>query len=149
MAKVTLHPMLLGISGKIGSIVFYSYRNNQYARRYVIPKNPNTPAQKSRRELFAEAVNKWQNLPEHKKSRWNNDARNQAISGYNLFISVYLGSKTPSEEEKTGISDAILLYQIRSHSVYDKRLSLSRKSRETAPQSSRRSTIRVESQTCR
>jgi hypothetical protein len=146
MAKVILHPMILGISGKIGSLVFYSYRNNQYVRRYVIPKNPNTPAQRSRRELFGEAVNKWQNLKGYKKDQWNSNARNKRMSGYNLFISTRLSSE-PSEREESGVYEDVLSYHIQSHSVYDKAWLLPCKSTHWLSPSDNCSVIRVESQT--
>ena len=118
MAKVTLHPMIRSISGKVGMLVFYTSRNNQYARRYVIPHNPDTSAQKDRRNLFAEAVALWQSLPEYKKFQWNNKATGKILSGYNLFISTQLRLQNNESEHQTNTLSVLLPYMIRSHSVY-------------------------------
>jgi hypothetical protein len=119
MAKVTLTLMIHRISGRIGTPVFYAYRKNQYARRYVIPRNPNTPAQKNRRELFANVVAAWQMLQNYKKDQWNQKAVLEKMSGYNLFISFRLNAGTNASKNKTEESFLSLPCQIQSHSVFD------------------------------
>ena len=84
---VVLNPVFHSFSGRLGNLVYYHYRRTQYARRYVIPSNPDTAAQRDRRELFASAVELWQKLPCYKKDQWNTKACRSRISGYNLFIS--------------------------------------------------------------
>ncbi len=116
MAKAVLHPMIRTISGRVGSLVFYESRGNQYIRRYVIPRNPNTPAQHSQRALFASAVFRWQHISESAKERWKTKARNIPMSGYNLFISTYLFENDSSQDTEPFCNSS---YQLRSHSVFD------------------------------
>jgi hypothetical protein len=85
--------MVQTISGRLGNLVYYRNGRTQYARRYVVPCNPDTEAQRNRRELFASAVSVWQNLPLYKKEQWNRRARCRGICGYNLFISDRLKQK--------------------------------------------------------
>jgi len=119
MAKVNLHPVVKSVSGRVWSLVFYSSRNLQYARRYVIPHNPNTAAQKSRRNLFAEVVTLWQKLPKYKQVQWNQKASGKMMSGYNLFISQHLHPRISEPKHQTDTSFTFLPYMIRSHSVMD------------------------------
>jgi len=119
MAKVNLHPLVKSVSGRVWSLVFYSSRNLQYARRYVIPHNPNTAAQKSRRNLFAEVVTLWQKLPKYKQVQWNQKASGKMMSGYNLFISQHLHPRISEPKHQTDTSFTLLPSMIRSHSVID------------------------------
>ncbi len=90
MAEVKLNPVFEGMSGKAGDIVFFCRYGKQYARAYVIPKNPDTEAQRINRHIFAEAVEKWQNLSRIEKEMYNKKTRQRSCSGYNLFISLYI-----------------------------------------------------------
>jgi hypothetical protein len=115
MAHVQLNPILLSLSGRIGSLVFYPSRGNQYVRRYVIPCNPDTPVQRIQRELFAQAVSRWQTISESTRIRWNNKARATNRTGYNLFISAYLRIRKGILTGKSSVSSSLL---IQSLSVY-------------------------------
>jgi hypothetical protein len=105
MACVTLHPALQSISGRIGNIVFYSSKGQQFARSYVIPRNPNTAAQRERRTLFAEAVTRWQSLSEHSKEKWNRKALGTVRTGYTLFISQFCTGINSGSENISFIPD--------------------------------------------
>jgi len=55
MAKIPAG--ILGrISGKVGDVVGASWKGIAYIRQYVIPANPNTPAQQVERTAFADLV---------------------------------------------------------------------------------------------
>jgi hypothetical protein len=96
MATATLNPVLTSISGRIGSVVFYSRYNKQCIRQYVIPRNPDTIAQRSNRQSFANAVKSWQALTEKEKNKYNRKASNLNMSGYNLYISDFMKDYIPA-----------------------------------------------------
>ncbi len=60
MAEVFLNPAFTSISGRIGDVVFFSYGGRTFFRAYVVPRNPDTPAQRSNRRIFSEAMKAWQ-----------------------------------------------------------------------------------------
>jgi hypothetical protein len=99
--------MIRSLSGRVGSLVFYMNNGQAYARSYVIPRNPDTPAQRKRRALFADAVRAWQTIPEMQKKLWNHKARRLIMSGYNLFISIFCRTDGSVPDSDT----------LRSHSV--------------------------------
>ena len=45
-----------GFVGKLGATVGQRWRNKRTIRSYVIPKNPQTPAQRANRGKFAQAI---------------------------------------------------------------------------------------------
>ena len=87
---VILNPVLQSFSGRLGNLVFYQSCGKQLARRYVIPRNPDTMAQRARRERFSAAVSQWQNLPRYKKDQWNSRAISLKMKGYNYFLSEHI-----------------------------------------------------------
>ncbi|MGL4370177.1 MAG: hypothetical protein ACRCUT_10995 [Spirochaetota bacterium] len=95
--KVTLDPVFRSLSGHVGSLVYYQSYGRQYARAYVVPRNPDTPAQRQGRTRFAEAVDAWQKLPELHKEIWRIKAHPLNRTGYNLFISIYLAGDNASD----------------------------------------------------
>ncbi|HEY1405300.1 MAG TPA: hypothetical protein VF857_01700 [Spirochaetota bacterium] len=117
MAHVTLKSYIRSISGRMGSVVFYSYGNRQYMRRYVVPANPDTPAQRSRRELFAAAVLSWQSLAPYKKAQWNYRAGTRVLSGYNMFISSRMKDDVCSGSGAVDGLFGFSSYWLPSHSV--------------------------------
>lgn len=90
MAVTVLNPMFMSGKGRLGKIVLYNRKGVQCARSHVIPRNPDTPAQRQNRKSFADAVKLWQELSPEEKYRYNRTALKKRISGYNLFISMYL-----------------------------------------------------------
>ena len=90
MCIVKLNPAVLGMHGRIGSMVFYQRMGMQCARIYVIPHNPDTAKQRSNRNLFRDAISTWQSLSTEEKISWNSRAGRKNYSGYNLFISYYM-----------------------------------------------------------
>jgi len=74
-------------SGQVGkSGVFASWRGIQYRRKYVIPSNPNTPAQQKIRNSFANAVDKWHTFDSYQQQAYTPLASGQPKTGYNIFI---------------------------------------------------------------
>jgi len=92
-----LNHLLASIHGRYGGVVFVYRRGRQHMRPYVKPRNPDTLAQRSRRDAFREAVHAWQAMPADEKERWNSLAVSRPLSGYNAFIShvLHRGGMTP------------------------------------------------------
>jgi len=60
MAKVTAPLLSLAASGKIANTLVASvWKGVPYMRQYVVPANPNTPAQSTHRACFTAAVAAW------------------------------------------------------------------------------------------
>lgn len=90
MATAVPYPLLKTINGRLGSIVFYNCYNTLCIRSYIIPRNPDTQAQRIVRRTFAGAVKTWQTLTNEEKYKYNRRARRMNMSGYNLYISQYM-----------------------------------------------------------
>ncbi len=90
MATATPNILIKSISGRIGNVVFYKRRGTQCVRTYVIPRNPDTQAQRAVRRAFSDAVRSWQSMSPDKKYAYTRKARCLNMSGYNLYISRYL-----------------------------------------------------------
>ncbi len=100
MARVTLNVAFKSLHGKVGDAIFYQRYGKQIMRPYVAPSNPDTPAQRERRGEFRKAVHAWQALAVEEKEEWKREARRMRRSGYNLFISYYLGGTAITEDMK-------------------------------------------------
>jgi hypothetical protein len=69
-----------------------------YARKWVCPRNPQTPGQQSNRNLFKEAMQSWQAQPESIKTQWNLKAQTLgSLSGHNLYLRHWLAEKKRGE----------------------------------------------------
>ena len=66
--------------------ILSSRKGRPYLKRYAAPANPRSPGQRAARGAFARAVHAWQSADPVVKARWNEQAKHQAGSGYNLFI---------------------------------------------------------------
>ena len=85
-------------SGKVGTMVSYKTRYGQVRRRYVIPRDPATPAQVDRRVAMTHWARQWSRLTEQQREAWNataGDARTQPrlnqsgrLSGFLLFVRI-------------------------------------------------------------
>jgi hypothetical protein len=67
-----------------------SRKGRPYLKRYAAPSNPKSPGQRAARGAFARAVHAWQAADPVVKARYNEIARTQAATGYNLFIRDFL-----------------------------------------------------------
>ncbi len=100
MATATPSILINSISGKIGNVVFYTRLGTQCVRAHVVPRNPDTQAQRAVRRSFGDAVRSWQSTSPEEKYAYNRKARHLNMSGYNLFISKYIKTNiTPIETE--------------------------------------------------
>jgi hypothetical protein len=90
MATATPSILINSISGKIGNVVFYTRLGTQCVRAHVVPRNPDTQAQRAVRRSFGDAVRSWQSLTPEDKHNYNRKARYLNMSGYNLYISNYM-----------------------------------------------------------
>jgi hypothetical protein len=90
MATANLNPILTSLSGTIGRMVFYKRYSKTISRSWIMPPNPNSPAQSKNRSLFREAMKSWQSLSGDEKAAYNRRARKLSMSGHNLFISRYM-----------------------------------------------------------
>lgn len=101
MAIAISNPLFRAISGRFGNVVFYSRESILCVRSYVIPRNPDTQAQRTVRRTFAGAVKAWQALAREEKHIYNRRARYLNMSGYNMFISRYMKVNLPASESMT------------------------------------------------
>ncbi len=92
MAIVELSPAFTACRGRVGNLVMVNRYGRQYARAYVKPRNPDTPAQRAGRSAFAAAVRAWQALPDDEKRAWDLASRRKRARGYNAFISSFMHS---------------------------------------------------------
>ena len=86
----SLIPLTSVIRGAVGKSVIYQVQaGNPYRRGYFVPANPRTPAQQSRRAMFAAAVANWHALTPEERAEYNarGNRRRRRITGMNLLIS--------------------------------------------------------------
>lgn len=101
MGKVTAPLLSFGASGSLGkSIVFSRWRGIPYARRHVIPANPDTVDQQETRNTFAWLNNVWRYMPSIVQEGWNAYAQGQPLTGRNGLIKLNL-SDLRSETDLT------------------------------------------------
>jgi len=87
------------------SIVFSDWRGRKYARRYTKPYNPKTCAQEAHRSLHRYLVNLFQtNIKNNStyKEAWDIEATPYKFSGFNLFLSIGLGSTLKLSSPSSG-----------------------------------------------
>jgi len=83
---VILQGILGGFSGKVGPVVGGKWKDIDYMRGYVVPENPNTPAQQTVRTKFAKMVQFARSvLATILQPYWDPFYTNK--SGFNAFIS--------------------------------------------------------------
>lgn len=61
-----------------------------YRELYYIPKNPQSLGQQTHREKYAAGIVAWKALTNEEKEIYNQKAIGKRMSGYNLFLKVYL-----------------------------------------------------------
>ncbi len=101
MARVELASYLKAVDGRIGNFVYYSAYGREYLRVYVKPENPDTVAQKTVRKTFGNAVRSWQSLSGEEKQKHNKKAYRLNLSGYNLYISLFMKDNLPKNDIKS------------------------------------------------
>jgi len=90
MAKAIPGIIITSIHGRMGNLVFYYRHGTQCVRTHVIPRNPDTEAQRTVRRTFGDAVRSWQALSADSRCAFIRRAHTMSMSGYNLYISEYM-----------------------------------------------------------
>ena len=88
MAKTQSGLFALGASGSIGgALTFASWKGRQYARRLVVPSNPDTPAQRSVRAGMSWGSKEWAQLTAPQQVTWEPAAKAKNYLPFNAFVS--------------------------------------------------------------
>lgn len=84
----TIAPLLsFGASGAIAKTQVYStWKGRAYARRYVVPSNPDTAEQQLTRSVFAWLNQVWKFAPASMTAAFDAYAEGQVMTGRNAFI---------------------------------------------------------------
>jgi len=90
MATTRLHPMFLNTKGKLKDFVFYERNGVACIRARVRPRNTDTSVRRKNRRKFADAVKQWQAFTAEEKAVYKKKAYGKRVSGYNLFLSMYM-----------------------------------------------------------
>lgn len=100
MAKLTAPLFGFTASGQLAEALVYSkWKGIQYARRYLVPANPNTSAQSTQRGYLTAAVSEWHTagaaaLEGNDKAAW---ARYAGVlgpmSGFNAFVREWVNER--------------------------------------------------------
>jgi hypothetical protein len=86
MAKTTAPLFGFGASGTLAkAIVFSKWKGRPYARRHVIPANPQSTAQTLTRDVFSTATAIWKIAPTLFIEAWDRFATGQVLTGRNGF----------------------------------------------------------------
>lgn len=89
MARLIAPLLSLGASGQIGNaVVFASWKGISYARRYVIPENPNTVAQQEVRGVFSTLSEMWKRMPALARRPFDLAIRGVALTSRNKHVQV-------------------------------------------------------------
>lgn len=87
MAKITAPLLSFGASGTLGKVItFGSWRGVPYARRHVIPANPQSVAQSLTRDIFANMNTRWKTGGPLMRAPWNRFATGQKFVGRNSYM---------------------------------------------------------------
>lgn len=87
MAKTTAPLLSFGASGTIAkTAVFSTWRGVPYARRHVIPANPNSTGQQATRNVFKTMTEAWKVAGALAVAPWNAFATGRPFVGRNAFI---------------------------------------------------------------
>lgn len=104
MAKVTAPLLSIGAAGQIGkSQVYATWKGVKYARRYTIPSNPDTSAQKETRSLFYWLTQIWKLAPATAQLPWTAASKGIPQTNRNIFI----GKNVKAMRTQTTTADMI------------------------------------------
>lgn len=93
MSKTTAPLLSFDARGSIGKTIVYSaWKGVSYARRHVVPANPNTTAQQETRGTFAWLNNVWRYMPSEVQESWDAYAAGQPLTGRNGLIKLNLSA---------------------------------------------------------
>lgn len=101
MAKVQGPLLSMGAAGQIGnSQVYAKWKGIQYARRYVVPANPNTTGQKLTRDVFRAADQQWKYMGALARAPWIAAVKGRPMVARNLLMK----EEIPVIRDETNIS---------------------------------------------
>lgn len=95
MARVVFSALISAASGKIGDIVMSKWKGIPYARRRVIPSNPQSGDQCLQRYVLKMALLMWQSVKAWNKAPWDLAVTGYAWSGYNRFMDLCMHALEP------------------------------------------------------
>ncbi len=95
MARVVFSALISAASGKIGDIVMSRWKGIAYARRRVIPSNPQSGDQCLQRFVLKTALLLWQSVKAWTKPPWDLAVTGYAWSGYNRFMDLCMHALEP------------------------------------------------------
>lgn len=104
MAKTTAPLLSFGAAGQIAkSVVFSTWRGRPYARRHVIPSNPQSAGQSLTRNAFAWSTQVWKNAGSLLIAPWTAFAKGQSFLDRNAFV----GKNVESLRDQTDVQSMI------------------------------------------
>lgn len=81
-------------SGTFGKVLTFSKRKSgQQVRFQKKQKDVISENRTLQRDKYLLAVGAWNGLTPAEKSQWTKQAKGQALTGYNLFLSIYLNTQ--------------------------------------------------------
>lgn len=83
--KIVPSVLVSSMSGSAGDVTAANWKGRLYARRKVIPANPNSAAQQLQRAAMARTVILWQHLIAVLVTFLNKLGSDEALAGYNVF----------------------------------------------------------------
>lgn len=93
MTKTTAPLLSFGASGQIAKTqVYANWKGRNYARRYVIPANPNTLDQQDTRNTFKWLNDVWKYMPSTAVAAWEAYAKTSRFTSRNGWIKVNLSA---------------------------------------------------------
>ncbi|MBA7530920.1 hypothetical protein ES705_23131 [subsurface metagenome] len=92
MARIQFSALLSAASGKIGDVVMSRWKGVAYARRRVIPANPQSGDQCKQRHLLKVSLLLWQSIKAWAKAPCDLGVSGYALSGYNKFMDDCIGA---------------------------------------------------------
>lgn len=105
MAKVNGPILSIGASGSFGkTMVFGNWRGVPYARRHVVPANPQSTGQTLTRNAFAFLSNVWKVAGALWQAPWQQFAKGQPLTGRNAYI----GQNTRVLRPMSDLTDLII-----------------------------------------
>ena len=84
--KIVPSVLVGSMSGSAGDVTAATWKGRLYARRRVIPANPQSAAQVLQREAFSRCVACYQALPNDIKTYLDLLGSDEALSGYNIMM---------------------------------------------------------------
>lgn len=110
MAKTTAPLLSFGGSGQIGKTQVYStWRGVKYARRYVIPANPNSESQQATRGVFRFLSAVWKVLNPSVQAPWTAFAKGRPLTNRNAFVKSNLSALRGTDMDPVTVITSLVI----------------------------------------